>query len=195
MRRCGWGRNEPAPAVVTVAEDEDALEPADPLARLLAMFAREGAVPSGHGAALVVRLEERYALRIPDDFRHYLLHIAPLQDVTDDEITCWFSPDRVRNMPEELVDVNTGTYRPSTHPGIAAEENQYLVFADYMIWCWGWAVCCSNGPNRGRVALIGDPDGFVADSFTEFVERYLADPPGMANTRAAPWRESSVTWQ
>jgi hypothetical protein len=49
-----------------------------------------------------------------------------------------------------------------------------------MLWCWAWAVCCSEGPNRGRIAVISDPSGFVAENFLEFVERYLRDPDEMA---------------
>lgn len=60
---------------------------------------------------------------------------------------------------------------------IAAEAHSYLFFADYSIWCWAWAICCGDGPNRGKVALVGGaPDRIVADSFSDFVERYLRDP-------------------
>jgi hypothetical protein len=168
-------------------------DPPDPLDGLRALLAREGGTPSPQAERTVAALEERYGIRIPADFRNYLLHVAPLQDVMDGEMTNWFSLDRVRSIPDELAQFSTTPHAPSTHPGIAAEESAYLVFADYMIWCWGWAVCCSDGPNRGRVALITGDDGFVAASFTEFVERYLRDPPAMANTFPPPWREKGAT--
>lgn len=45
-----------------------------------------------------------------------------------------------------------------------------------MIWCWAWAICCSEGPNRGKVAMIGgQPNHFVADSFRDFLAMALAD--------------------
>jgi hypothetical protein len=177
-RLFGWGKSDAPPAAVSAAP-EGAV---DPFAGLQALLTRERAIPCPDAGERVAHLEERYGLRIPDDFRHYLLHIAPLQDAVDDEMTAWWSLDRIRNIPDDLTEMNGEAYQRSTHTEIAAEEGRYLLFADYLVWCWGWAVCCSDGPNRGRVALIGDPDGFVADSFTEFVERYLLDPAGMANT-------------
>ena len=147
-------------------------EPVDTLLRWL----HDGDVPppSSHAQAAVEALERRYAVRIPEDFRRYLLS-APRFEVTDDEMTAWWTIDRVRNLPDEYE-------HPIDHPGIAAETATYLFFADYMVWCWAWAICCSGGPNRGRIAFIGGPVGFVADSFAEFVERYLRDPRSMANS-------------
>lgn len=130
----------------------------------------------------VAALESRYGVRIPEDFRHYLLGRALSDEFTDNELTAWWALDRIQSIRDEYKD-GTGS------PAIAAEPDAYLFFADYMIWCWAWAVCCSEGPNRGRIAFIGTPDGFVADSFSEFVERYLRDPAGMANTLPLPGEE------
>lgn len=172
----GWERSErPAPA-------ESLPRSEAPAVSLAALLAGEGALPSPKADKRVARLEERYFILIPDDFRRYLLNVAPLADVVDDEMTTWWSLDRVTSLPDGLAEVSILPPKPSGNPDIAAEEDAYLLFADYMIWCWGWAVCCSNGPNRGRVAMIGDREGFVADSFDEFVRRYLLDPGGMANT-------------
>ena len=124
-------------------------------------------------------LESRYGICLPDDFRRYLLEVAPPEELWDDAGTIWWPLDRIRNIPEE--------YRSgSSNPAIATEAAAYLFFADYLAWCWAWAICCSDGPNRGRVAFIGGPDGFVADSFSDFVERYRRDPDGTANTMP-PW--------
>jgi hypothetical protein len=81
----------------------------------------------------------------------------------------------VKNIPDEYE-------HEVDNPQIADEAASYLFFADYMIWCWAWAVCCSEGPNRGKVALIGgSPDRFVANSFSEFIDEYLVDPKGLCN--------------
>jgi hypothetical protein len=169
-RLFGWGRNS-----------FSAGEPLEALAEWLGTA--DGQRRTADAEAYVGALESRYGIRIPDDFRRYLLHVAPSAEATDEEVTAWWGLGRIRSVPEEYQ-------HEISNSAIATEAGAYLIFADYLVWCWAWAVCCSEGPNRGRVALIGgDPDGFVADSFSEFVERYLRDPAGMANTMPARGEE------
>ena len=50
-----------------------------------------------------------------------------------------------------------------------------------MIWSWAWAICCEEGGDRGKVALIGGaPDRIVVSSFTEFVKAYIEDSPAVS---------------
>jgi hypothetical protein len=58
---------------------------------------------------------------------------------------------------------------------------KYLFFADYIIWCWAWAIACGDDDNRGRIAVInGLSDHFVADGFGQFVDRYILDKNSVA---------------
>ncbi|MEN2710751.1 hypothetical protein [Sphingomonas sp. VL_57B] len=41
--------------------------------------------------------------------------------------------------------------------------------------CWAWILCCEEGEDYGRVAVIGAGDRRVADSFTGFVKADVAD--------------------
>ena len=118
----------------------------------------------------VDRVEARYGIRFPDDFRDYLLHSCPKDDFenADDEYTAWWPLDRLKNIPDEYP-------HTITDPMIGKNAAKYIFFADYSIWCWAWAINCSDDKNRGRVAVIGGPDFFVADSFDEFVDRYIED--------------------
>ncbi|MFT4253839.1 MAG: hypothetical protein QM608_15310, partial [Caulobacter sp.] len=50
-----------------------------------------------------------------------------------------------------------------------------LLFADTLLWSTAWGICCEEGPDFGRIFLVIDSCRFVADSFTEFVDRYLKD--------------------
>ena len=122
------------------------------------------------GEATAEDIERRYGISLPEDFRLYLLHAAPREDFWDDGDASWWSPGRLKNIPDE--------YEYSIDdPRIAAKAQRYLFFADYMIWCWAWAICCEEGEDRGKVALIGGaPDRIVASSFTEFLKAYIADP-------------------
>lgn len=97
-----------------------------------------------------------------------MLHAAPNGEWMDDDYITWWSPDRIKNISEEC-----GSEPPSGHwhPAIEGVRDHYLVFADYLVWCHAYAICCSDGPNRGKIALIGgEPDEFIADDFTTFVE-------------------------
>lgn len=155
----------------------------DPPAVLAQWLNGEGVPePPADAEPRVAALEARYGIRIPEDFRRYLIEVAASigEAMSDDDLMTWHGLAGVRSLPEELAAISNEPPppKPSDNPAIAAEEGSYLFFADYMIWCWGWAVCCSDGPNRGRVAFISDCDGFVADSFTAFVQAYVRDPSG-----------------
>ena len=117
-------------------------------------------------------LERRTGLTLPEDFRRYLLTLSPGSENLDDEMTTWWWTGRIKTIPEEFE-------HAIRHPEIAAVAEQYLFFADYSLWCWGWAIACTQDENRGRVAMIGgtpESDRFVAESFDAFVKLYFCDP-------------------
>ena len=138
---------------------------------LTAWWASHGGVPEkAQSAEAAVRdLERKYGLALPEDFRDYLLNCAPREIVNDDEFTFWWPPGEIRNIPDEYQ-------QPIRNPRIAAKAPSYLFFADYSIWCCAWAICCEDGPDRGKVMVVGETDHFVADSFTAFIQAYVADP-------------------
>ncbi len=114
-------------------------------------------------------LEQRYGIVLPADFRTYLLHVAPEEDHWDEGDATWWPLSRIHNIPEEYE-------HPLKNPVVAAMAGRCLFFADYMIWCWAWVICCEEGDFYGKVAVIGSDDRWVADSFTDFVRKYVADP-------------------
>ncbi len=117
----------------------------------------------------IEQIEARYALRIPDAFREYLRYACPKTDAWDAENSTWWSFGRIKNITEEYT-------HELQEVRIADRASQYLVFADYAIWCWAWAIACTSDENRGKVALIGgNPDRFVANSLAEFIEAYTRD--------------------
>jgi hypothetical protein len=123
--------------------------------------------PSPSGAAVAAELEKRYGLRLPDDFKVYLMDAVPITDWMDYDGIIWWAPERIKSLPDEC------RARPGDdplNPEIGAEASTYLVFADLLDWCNAYALCCSEGPNRGKVAIIREgPGGFVAASFSSFV--------------------------
>jgi hypothetical protein len=140
--------------------------------------------PTFDAEGKVAALERRYGISIPEDFRLYLLNTAPSGYYMDEFNTTWWTLDQIRNIPDECSGEMLDEAR---NPAVVAEEKQYLVFADYLIWCYAWAICCSDGEHRGKVVLIGDGDPFIARSFAHFVELLLNDGraihPGGAGMR------------
>ncbi|MDT8759664.1 SMI1/KNR4 family protein [Sphingomonas psychrotolerans] len=172
----GWlfGRTadrQPSPeikAAVAAQQERRALALADatlsPLERLLSWWDQCPVDTPLHRE--IDALEERHAIRLPDDFRRYLLATMPQGNEWDDEGTRWFPLADIRSLREECAEWDTVS---------ALDSDKLLVFADYLIWCYAWAVDCSDTANRGRVALITGRDHYVADSFDEFLDRYLRD--------------------
>ncbi len=76
--------------------------------------------------------------------------------------------DRLRSVLEELE-------QPLTDAAFAPEQETAIFFADYLIWCMAWAICCKPGPNYGRVFVCSRGERFVADSFRSLVDQYLVD--------------------
>ncbi|MDB5159652.1 MAG: Cell wall assembly/cell proliferation coordinating protein [Mucilaginibacter sp.] len=116
----------------------------------------------------IASLEARWGIRFPADFRDYLLRACPGAgfELWDDDDTTWWSMDRLKLIDEEYD-------QPLSAPDLDKERGSAVFFADYMIWCLAWAVCCGPGPNYGRVLVVSGADRFVADDFAGFVDQYL----------------------
>lgn len=135
-----------------------------PLERLLCWW---GQPPTSNPPTAHIReLEARYALRLPDDFRSYLKATMPKGNEWDEEGTRWFPLADIRTLREEC---------PNWSAPWVLDADQLLVFADYLVWCYAWAIDCSETENRGKIALIGEKEHYVADSFDEFLDRYIRD--------------------
>ena len=118
--------------------------------------------------ATIAELETRYGITLPADFREYLSHGAPVCENWDAEDGNWWPFDRIKNIPDE--------YEHPVSESIAKSAAKHLIFIDYSIWSWAWGISCANDETYGKVALIGGvPDGYVADSFNEFVQRYATN--------------------
>lgn len=134
-----------------------------------------GAPPDPDAASKVAALEARLDLAFPDDFRAYLLEMAPKSNADDAHEIRWWSLDAIRSVPEELGDrAQAGKMTRA----LGGEPEKHVFFADYLGWAYAWAICCSDGPDRGKVGLICTGfEGFVADSFSEFAALAMANSP------------------
>ena len=130
---------------------------------------------AGQGSVTAIALENRYQIRMPDDFRAYVVRSAPRTDWMHESGIILWQPDRLQS----LIDVcgpATAEHRGS-NKAIEVESGQYVVFADYLDWCgYGYAICCSESEHRGKVGMVGSSgDHFVADNFCHFLSLMAED--------------------
>jgi hypothetical protein len=164
-------------AVVAAAGDVPALEPhlrlqrfwsntRDPNEDPSSSFRTPVPFPAGYPEQQVLALEGNYGVTLPSEFRKYLLLAAPLAENWDTNSTNWWPLDRIRSITDEF---------PNDAPDavVAHIAHTTLFFADWLMWCGGWAIACGDGPERGKIICYwGLTPTIAADSFGEFIERY-----------------------
>lgn len=74
----------------------------------------------------VANLEQYYGLKLPEDFKSYLLHAASTVDTRDDEGRIWWSVARLKNIPDEYEN-------ELRNARVASNASSYLFFADWLI--------------------------------------------------------------
>ena len=135
--------------------------------------------PRADAPLLVAELEQRHGVRLPDDFRSYLLEASGTGGWDDDVGIHWYPIERIKSLSEIQTSEETGS-----NSEVCAEADRYLVFADWLDWCgYGYAICCSEGPRRGYVAIVYPPAGrFICSSFTTFAHHAAADSDRLHST-------------
>jgi len=121
---------------------------------------------------LVAELEGRYSVRLPEEFRSYLIEAAGADGWTDNVGLGWYPIEHIKSLTELSYEELAGA-----NVEVAQEAHKYLVFADFLDWCgYGYAICCSDGPNRGYVAIVyPSPGRFICRTFSTFLRLVAAD--------------------
>ena len=124
--------------------------------RLKENWANHGLQPrSGASEAEVRAFEEHQSIVLPSDLREYFRTVDGCDDVDRDEF---------RFFPLAQVE----KYKSPKDSG------SYFVLVDYMIGSHGYAIRLSAEPSDANPVVLAWVDGSrVAESFTEFVEKYL----------------------
>jgi len=128
----------------------------------------------GNGASEfeVGRFESKYNIALPDDFREYLLSISwPVFEERweiDDYLISFWSIDRIKNLKEKYPHFKN------------SEAESYFIFADYSLSCHTYAIRLQQKeaitPIFFTCYIAPDyPIIQIAFSFTEFLERYIAN--------------------
>ncbi len=118
-------------------------------------------VRAGADAAVVADFERKHGVRLPDDVRAYFVAANGMAEMGGDLVRFW-----------QLEEVES-VLPPGGGPKL-------LVFADYCIDCWHYAVGVGdNGADIGAVYTViqrTPPWEMAAPSFRQFFELYLGNP-------------------
>jgi hypothetical protein len=122
--------------------------------------------------------EERYGVSLPAEVRDYFAVVGGMEEGNTDDLVMEFFPlHAVTSVPEELGDWGgIPDYRRIVDTLDEAEH--CFVFIDYMFRSHVYALrFSSDALERSPVVWIcGAENAIIADSLTEFLGAYLADP-------------------
>ena len=110
------------------------------------------------------QFQERYRVRLPEDLEEYFRTVDGMDEYEYDE-------DQFRFWP--IAEVQPVAEHSPEDYGTAYDG--YFLFADYSIWCFGYAVRLSS--KSVDVAIVnGDAPRQIASSFTDFLQRSSGRP-------------------
>jgi hypothetical protein len=126
-------------------------------------------VRPGVGLKEIRAFESRYGISLPPDLRDYFTTVDGIDD--DGWMLEFLQLGDVRSVPEALGDYPGYSNIVNTLPNSQA----YFVIADFMMGSHVYAIHLSGMVSQETPVLwiIDDQHAKIADSFTEFGERYL----------------------
>jgi hypothetical protein len=146
-----------------------------PYQKLIQRWTTDGlTIAAGVSEEGLRRFETRHRVTLSTvpDFREYLLNVDGMAQIggedCDQEGFAFWPLSRIKSVPEECAESNVETPRFDN-------VGNYFAFADYMQWSWAYAI--DVRPNQlGKILQFGTySPRIVADSFSQFVDVYLAD--------------------
>ena len=119
----------------------------------------------------IERVEHELGLNMPADFKEYFLHVDGSWGHVeiDDPLGFSFWPLAQLKTVEAIVEEHR--LEGQLH------VEGYVVFADYLQWCWAYAICLDPAnADYGQIAHVGTlRPKTVARDFASFVDCYLSD--------------------
>ena len=137
--------------------------------------AREGA-----SATDLSEFESQYSVKLPTDFRQYLLTVNGMgeQGTCDNDFFSFWQLSDVRTIAEYMAE-----YLPDGANDFP-DSSHFFLFADHSIFCPAFAIRVSQDDSTPNLiaSVFAGGDGVEVESafysFTDFVEYYLRNPLG-----------------
>ena len=111
-------------------------------------------------------------IALPSEVRTYLLNVNGMNphwpgDHDQEGFTFW-PLERIRTLAEEIERQNKFSWS-------VAEPDSYILFCDYMTWCWAYAIKIDRQTSDVEgIYLVCCSDPLkIANTFTEFARQYL----------------------
>ena len=116
----------------------------------------------------IAQFENQCQLFIPSDFKAYLSNVNGMKDKSesDDDFISFWALDDLKSLAED-----------EWYNGwlVMGDANEYFVFADHSIRVYDFAVRFSKSATKSTpVYFVSGPPRQIADSFAEWIERYIA---------------------
>lgn len=153
---------------------------ANPLISRLRNYWMQNETKISPGASIqqIESFEFQYQVEMPSDLRVYFMTIDGMESGTfDPDMFSFISLNSVKSIPEELAHFGgIPDYREIVRT--LPDPNRWFVIVDYMICSAVYAIRLSTDTQDTPVLCIGDGTHHrvVAASFSDFIERYLANP-------------------
>lgn len=127
----------------------------------------------GVSAEQVAEFEQRHSVVLPRDFRAYLQLVDGMNEAMDDESFRFCPLAEIQPVDQVLEPHHTDR---DWYPGC-------FIFADFLTWCWAYAIRLAGAPPEvGNIFIVYGDDTrrpLIADSFSEFAERYIRNPDSL----------------
>src|SRR5450432_2762420 len=122
----------------------------------------------------VLQFEAHHCVGLPADFNAYLLTVNGMeqnwQHDTDSRGFCFWPLQRICSVFDDL--------KKNGRIDLSERLRSYFIFADYLQWSWAYAIKLSGEEgSRNSIVKVDGPERLlkISDSFSEFIELYLAD--------------------
>jgi hypothetical protein len=125
-----------------------------------------GSAQAGVQQSEVEEFETRHGIKLPADIRAYFQAVNGTGRAINDDMFRFWQLSEVKRVGDWL-DIGQDKF------------SDCFVFADFCIDCWGYGVCISGDSEESesvfRITGSDPPGEYVAGSFREFMELYIAD--------------------
>jgi hypothetical protein len=136
---------------------------------------------SGASRQALKSFESTYGIRLPEDFHDFISTIDGMEDgYSDNNMVSFWPIDGIKSVPEKLITF-AGIPDYSRIANRLREPDSYFVFADFLIWSHVYAIKLRSklGEKNQVLWICGSEYRKIAESFSDFLQRYLDDPESL----------------